>query len=103
MALNSETVEDRLNAGSFRIVVVTLDIQSFTSPETYDPTVEAGTTAGQKVLDNLLGAAVLGVENDVDVSFDHLSNEIRATSQDGTAAPSDLGEVRLALFGEAAP
>ena len=100
MTINSETLEDDLSAGNFNVVIVTLDIQSFSSPETYDPTVPSGTTAGAKRLNSLFGAAVIGVENDVDVSYDHLSNEIRATSQDGTAAPSDLGEVRLALFGD---
>lgn len=100
MAINTETVEEELSAGSFTSVIVTLDIQSFTNPESYDPTSTTG--GGSKVLRSLLGASVIGVEkgDSVAVSYDHLANEINAVSHDGTAAPSDLGEVRLRLDGE---
>lgn len=103
MTIASETVDDRLNAGNFRVVVVTLDIQSFTNPESFDPTATTG--GGDKYLDSLLGGSVLGVENGdaIAVSYDHLANTINAVAHDGTAAPADLGEVRLALFGDAAP
>lgn len=101
MAINSETLEKRLSIGSAEGYVVTLDIQSFTSPESFDPTQTSG--GGNKYVDTLLGVSILGVEtgDSHDVRYDHLGTEIHAESTDGTAAASDLGEVRLLVIGNA--
>lgn len=99
MAINSETLEKRVSMGSAEGHVVTLDIQSFTSPESFDPTQTSG--GGDKYVDTLLGVSILGVETGDahDVRYDHLGTEIHAESTDGTAAASDLGEVRLLIIG----
>lgn len=101
MSINSETLEDRVSAGSFESVYVTLDIQSFTNPESFDPASTSG--GGNKYVDTLLGVSVVGVENgdSIAVSYDHLANSINAVSHDGTTAPSDLGEVRVRIDGDA--
>lgn len=101
MAINTETLEDTLNLGNCWGYVVTLDIQSFTSPESFDPTQTTG--GGNQYVDNLLGVSILGVEtgDSHDVRYDHLNTEIHAESTDGTAAASDLGEVRLLILGDA--
>lgn len=100
MAINTETLESRESGGSFETFFVTLDIQSFTNPESFDPTATTG--GGNKYVNTLLGVTVVGVENgdSVAVSYDHLANTINAVSHDGTAAPSDLGEVRLRIDGD---
>lgn len=100
MAINAETLESRESGGSFETFFVTLDIQSFTNPESFDPTATTG--GGNKYVNTLLGVTVVGVENgdSVAVSYDHLANTINAVSHDGTAAPSDLGEVRLRIDGD---
>lgn len=101
MAINSETLEDRVSLGSLEGYIVTLDIQSFTSPESYDPTQTSG--GGNKYVDTLLGIVILGVESGDanDVRYDHLGTEFHAENTDGTAAPSDLGEVRILILGNA--
>lgn len=103
MAINSETLEKRISIGSAEAYVVTLDIQSFTNPETYDPSVEPGTTAGDKYVDTLLGISILGLENgdSLQAEYDHLGNEFNITANDGTAAASDVGEVRILIVGNA--
>jgi len=100
MAINSETLEHRLSRGSAEAFIVTLDIQSFTSPEAFNPASESG--GGDKYVNELLGVNVLGVETGGahDVRYDHLSNDIHAESTDGTGAASDLGEVRLEVIGD---
>jgi len=102
MAINSETLEARLSRGSAEAFIVTLDIQSFTSPEAFDPTSETG--GGDKYVNELLGVNILGVETGDahDVRYDHLSNDLHAEATDGTAAASDLGEVRLEVVGDPA-
>lgn len=101
MAINSETLEERISLGSAEGYVVTLDIQSFTSPESFDPTQTSG--GGNKYVDTLLGVSILGAETGDahDVRYDHLGTEIHAESTDGTAAASDLGEVRVLIVGNA--
>lgn len=100
MTINTETIEARENSGSFESYFVTLDIQSFTSPESYDPASETG--GGSKLVDTLLGVSILGAETGDAHTFtyDHLTNDIHAVSTDGTAAASDLGEVRLRVDGD---
>jgi len=102
MTINSETLEARTSRGSAEALIVTLDIQSFTSPESFDPTQTSG--GGDKYVNSLLGVNILGVETGDahDVRYDHLSNDIHAEATDGTAAASDLGEVRLEIVGDAA-
>lgn len=99
MAINSETLETRESGGSFESYFVTLDIQSFTNPESFDPTQTSG--GGNKYVDTLLGVSILGVEGgDARVAqYDHLSNDIHVVSHDGTAAASDVGEIRLRIDG----
>jgi hypothetical protein len=100
MAINTETLEDRLSLGNLEGYVVTLDIQSFTSPESFDPTQTSG--GGNKYVNSLLGVSILGVETGGahDVRYDHLNTEFHAESTDGTAAASDLGEVRVLILGD---
>jgi len=102
MTINSETLEARLNRGSAQAFIVTLDIQSFTTPEAFNPASESG--GGGKYVNELLGVNILGVESgDLhDVRYDHLSNDIHAEATDGTSAASDLGEVRLEVVGDPA-
>lgn len=102
MGINSETQAARISGHGVDEVFVELEITSFGDPETYDPTTEAGTTAGQKRLDNILGASVVDVNESVDVVFDSANNNLRAANQDGTAAPSSF-TVTLRLVGEPAP
>jgi hypothetical protein len=100
MAINSETLEKRVSSGSFESFFVTLDIQSFTNPESYDPT--DASNAGNKYVNTLQGISVLGVENgdSLVVQYDHLANEFNVVSHDGTAAASDVGEVRIRIDGD---
>lgn len=100
MAINSETLEKRVSSGSYESFFVTLDIQSFTNPESYDPTQESG--GGNKYVNTLQGIAVLGVEKgDTEVvQYDHLANEFNIVSHDGTAAQADVGEVRIRIDGD---
>lgn len=102
MAINSETLEHRLNLGSVEGFVVTLDIQSFSNPESYDPTQTSG--GGNKYVNELVGVAVLGVESGdgLVVEYDHLGTEFNVVSHDGTAAASDVGEVRVLIIGDPA-
>jgi hypothetical protein len=101
MTITTETLEDKFVFGNVEAYAVTLDIQSFTSPESFDPTSTTG--GGNKYVDSLIGVSILGVETGDahDVRYDHLGTEIHAESTDGTAAASDLGEVRVLVLGDA--
>ena len=101
MAINSETLEETLTLGSVKGYVVTLDIQSFTNPEGFDPTQTSG--GGDKYVNTLLGVSVLALEKGdaLQAEYDHLGTEFNITSNDGTAAQSDVGEVRVLILGDA--
>lgn len=102
MTINSETEEARISGHGVTEVFVTLSLGSFSTPETYDPTTDPNTgAAGQKRLERLLGAEVVDVNNSVNVVYDTANQNIRAASQDGTAAPSSF-EVTLRLVGNPA-
>lgn len=102
MAINSETEEARISGHGVTEVFVTLSLGTFSTPETYDPTVDANTTAGQKRLERLLGAEVVDVDAPVNVVYDTDNQNIRAASQDGTAAPGSF-DVTLRLVGDPGP
>jgi len=102
MTINSETEEARISGHGVTEVFVTLSLGSFSTPETYDPTVKSSTTAGKKRLERLIGAEVVAVNDSVDVVYDTANQNIRAASQDGTAAPASF-DVTLRLVGNAAP
>lgn len=99
MTINSESEEARIGGHGVTEVFVTLSLGSFSTPETYDPTVDSSTTAGKKRVERLLGAQVVDVNGAVDVVYDSANNNIRAASQDGTAAPSSF-DVTLRLVGD---
>jgi len=102
MAINSETEQARISGHGVVEVFVDVELTSFSTPETYDPTTESGTTAGQKRLSSLLGASVVDVNDSVDVVYDSANNNLRAANQDGTTAPSSF-TVTLRLVGEPGP
>jgi len=103
MAINSETEEARISGHGVTEVFVTLSLGSFSTPETYDPTTDPNTgAAGQKRLERLIGAEVVAVNDSVNVVYDSANQNLRAASQDGTAAPSSF-DVTLRLVGNAAP
>jgi hypothetical protein len=102
MTINSETEEARVSGHGLTEVFVTLELTAFGTPETYDPTVDSATTAGQKRLERLLGAEVVDVTESVDVSYDTADQDLHAASQDGTAAPASF-DVTLRLVGDPAP
>jgi hypothetical protein len=100
MAINSETEEARISGHGVTEVFVTLSLGTFSTPETYDPTTDPNTgAAGQKRLERILGAEVVDVNDSVDVAYDVANQNIRAASQDGTAAPASF-DVTLRLVGE---
>jgi len=102
MAINNETELHNVSGHGVDEVFVELELGSFTTPETYDPTTESGTTAGQKRLRSLIGASVVDTNAGVDVVYDSANNNIRAANQDGTAAPSSF-TVTLRLVGNRGP